>query len=497
MPRTLTLCLIVKDEEQLLPGCLESVAGLIDELVVVDTGSTDRTIEIALAAGAKVIDEPWTDDFSRARNVGLKHATSDFVFWLDADERLDPACRATLRRLVDSESDEARPTIYAPIIQNLDALGRSLGADHMPRLWRRRPELFFTGRVHERVGVEVPSVLVRYEDDLRILHLGYDPGIAEARGKHPRNLRLLELELKDRPDEPTLLYYVAKEAYATGEDERAADLFRDVVRRAPGLNFALSSYVFGAECLRSLGRAEEALELAIEGARKTPTYSELWYAAGQAALDADRPVQAEALFREAKTPTSGFALSAFRDPDILEYRADVGLGRALKQQGLIPAAVQVWESVRSRVPVGPDRIGLDLDLIEAHLSSGAQDQAWVYLRPLLDLAPEEATGALLSFIELYVQFMGAEKAWVFFTDVAREHGSILRQLPIVAAGIELAELLGDEDRLTELLQIAVHLNTPSPKHYALLARILDGRGQSAAADAARRAAKRMAELSEA
>lgn len=149
------------------------------------------------------------------------------------------------------------------------------------------------------------------------------------------------------------------------------------------------------------------------------------------------------------------------------------------------------------MPVGPDRIGLDLDLIEAHLSSGAQDKAWVYLRPLLDLAPEEATGALLSFIELYVQFMGAEKAWVFFTDVAREHGSVLRQLPIVAAGIELAELLGDEDRLTELLQIAVHLNTQSPKHYALLARILDGRGQSAAAEAARRAAKRMAELSEA
>ena len=71
MPRTLSLCVIARNEEAMLSGCLESVAGVVDEIVVVDTGSTDRTIEVALAHGARVLEKPWTDDFSAARNAAL------------------------------------------------------------------------------------------------------------------------------------------------------------------------------------------------------------------------------------------------------------------------------------------------------------------------------------------------------------------------------------------------------------------------------------------
>src|SRR5204863_5400745 len=85
LPR-LSLCMIVKNEERFLRNCLESVKDIVDEMVIVDTGSTDSTLDIAREYGAKVIPHVWKDDFSEARNVSLDHATGDWALWLDADE---------------------------------------------------------------------------------------------------------------------------------------------------------------------------------------------------------------------------------------------------------------------------------------------------------------------------------------------------------------------------------------------------------------------------
>ena len=138
---TLTVCLIVKDEEEMLPGCLASVRGLADDIVVVDTGSTDRTVDIARAAGAAVYHHPWTGHFAEARNVSLDAARGDFVLVLDADERLDPSAADAIRAIMAADVPTGPPTVYLPLIDNRDAAGNALGADHMPRLWRRRPGL--------------------------------------------------------------------------------------------------------------------------------------------------------------------------------------------------------------------------------------------------------------------------------------------------------------------------------------------------------------------
>jgi len=491
MSPTLSLCVIARNEEAMLPGCLESVAGVVDEIVVVDTGSTDDTVEVALARGARVLDFPWRQDFSAARNAALEVATSEWVFFLDADERLDPASLGTLRRLVEAEPADAPPTIYAPLILNVDAAGASLGADHMPRLWRARPELRFRGRIHEQVGVGVRGLRTAFEDALKVIHLGYDPVHAQNTGKHQRNIALLDLELAERPDDPSLIFYRAKEAYALGDDAAAAEAFQRVIREAPGLNFALSAYVFGIECLRSTGRATDALALAMEGVQANPRYSELWYAAGMAALDMGRSVQAEGLFREAMKPSEGFALTAFNDPDIRAWRAELALGQALRVQSLPADALKIWVAVRDRVPLGPDRVRLDLDMIDTYLGLGQQKEAWALLEPMFDTNPGQAVGALLEFLQLYVQFVGPADAWTFFADTATVHPAMLRELSIVSAGIELAELHGLGDPLYELLQIAVHLGTQVPRHYEILARVLEARGEAAAAEAARRAARRV------
>lgn len=492
MPRTLSLCVIARNEEAMLSGCLESVAGVVDEIVVVDTGSTDRTIEVALAHGARVLETPWTDDFSAARNAALEVAKGDFVFFLDADERLDQSAMGVLRRLVRDEAESAPPTVYAPLILNVDSAGASLGADHMPRLWRARPELRFTGRIHEQVGVGVTGLKLAYEDALKVIHLGYDPALAKERGKHDRNIALLDRELAERPNDAALIFYRAKESYALGDDAAAAEGFQRVIREAPGLNYALSSYVFAVECLRSIGRSDEGLHVAMDGVRHHPKYSELWYAAGMAALDIGKPVQAEALFREALVPSEGFALTAFNDPDIRAFRAEIGMGQALRVQEQVEKALAVWLKVHDRVPLGPERVRLDLDLIEVYLTLGQQQEAWALLEPMLDTSPEDAVGPLLEFLELYLQFMGPEEAWKFYSNTVTVHTAMLRQMPIVGAGIEIGEVIGIGEPLMELLQIAVHLGTQVPQHYELLARLLEAQGQRPAAEAARRAARRFA-----
>ena len=94
-----SLCMIVRNEEENLPACLASAADLVDEVVVVDTGSRDRTREVAAGFGARVYEFPWVDDFAAARNESLRHATGDWVFWLDADDRLDGDNRGRLKTL--------------------------------------------------------------------------------------------------------------------------------------------------------------------------------------------------------------------------------------------------------------------------------------------------------------------------------------------------------------------------------------------------------------
>jgi glycosyltransferase involved in cell wall biosynthesis len=145
----LSLVMIVKNEESALPECLESVKGLVDEMIIVDTGSTDRTVEIAEQYGAQVIDFPWTGSFSEARNVSLEHATGDWVLMLDADERLLPEQHAAIR----SKLAESYREGFVFVEYNYTGVSSAESAimQHATmRLWRHRPEYCFAGVIHEQ-----------------------------------------------------------------------------------------------------------------------------------------------------------------------------------------------------------------------------------------------------------------------------------------------------------------------------------------------------------
>ena len=221
----LSVCLIVKDEEKFLGQCLASVRGLADQIVVVDTGSTDRTVAIAKEHGAEIYDFAWRDDFSAARNAALEHAKGDWVLMLDADEELPSTSHDALRKLL------AVPSVMAWRLPIIDVGRENEGCCYVPRLFRNAPVLFYIGRVHEQVFA---SIEVRREEwgldnrlgDAPLRHHGYLPEVVKDRNKIQRNLRLLEKAVVELPDEPNLLMNYGLELARSGQLETGLEQYR-------------------------------------------------------------------------------------------------------------------------------------------------------------------------------------------------------------------------------------------------------------------------------
>ena len=221
----LSVCLIVKNEERFLGQCLASVKGLAHQIVVVDTGSTDRTVEIAREHGAEVHSFAWCDDFSAARNAALEHVTGDWVLMLDADEELPQQQHAALRKLLHS------PSVIAWRLPLQDAGREAEGCSYVPRLFRNAPGLFYVGRVHEQV---FSSVEVRRQEwgletrlgDAMLRHYGYTKELTLERDKVGRNLRLLEQAILELPGESNLLMNYGLEMTRSGRREEGLAQYR-------------------------------------------------------------------------------------------------------------------------------------------------------------------------------------------------------------------------------------------------------------------------------
>ena len=189
----LIACLIARDEEANLPRCLGSLSAAVDGICLLDTGSSDRTAEIALSFGAVVGSLPWSDDFSASRNACLDLADGDWVLQVDADEELDPATIPALRRAL-SEPGMCR-LVQVSLLDGTDRPGSVL----LPRLFRLDPRIRYRRALHESVleglaesGLGGPSVCA-----VRLVHHGYSPDAGAARAKHQRNAGILR-KVRDR-----------------------------------------------------------------------------------------------------------------------------------------------------------------------------------------------------------------------------------------------------------------------------------------------------------
>jgi tetratricopeptide (TPR) repeat protein len=276
---TLSLCMIVKDEEEMLPGCLEPLRGVVDEMIVVDTGSTDRTVEIAESYGATVVHFPWNGSFADARNASIEAASGDWLIYLDADEHMEADDARHLRALLGRTWREGFYLVETNYTGGSDA---GSAVTHMAlRVWRNRPQYRFAGRIHEQKTHTMPTYLPeRFETTrIRVRHYGYLNQRIAAKDKSRRNIQLLEQEAQESRT-PFTDYNLGSEYIVLG-DHAAARLHLDrswAALREQGLEsvgYAPLLVSRAARARREVGDFDAAVAAVEEGLARFPDHTDL------------------------------------------------------------------------------------------------------------------------------------------------------------------------------------------------------------------------------
>lgn len=340
----LSLCMIVRDEERHLDGCLESFGPFVDQIVVVDSGSMDRTAEIAHRHGASVHHVPWRDDFSLARNESLRHATGQWVVWMDADDILPDGAGASLRALTGHEPAYA----FTFTIENLGQAGRIESRFPQIRMFPNRIGVSFERPVHETL---VPSIEQRglpiLATGICIHHSGYADSDTVCR-KYDRNLSILQRWLENNPTDLPGRYHLANQLYQRSRIDEAIDEFRRVLA-SPGCpardpyHFVLSSVYLGRALVRK-GDAEAARGVLEEAHRANPSYSFLNRTLGECYLRLGQPEKAENCFSAAILPPQQSEILPQYERAVFE--AYVFLGLIAEERGeLHRATVHYGEAI--------------------------------------------------------------------------------------------------------------------------------------------------------
>ena len=294
--KSVSLCIIAKDEEAAIGRCLASVKNLVDEIILVDTGSTDKTCGIAAAHGAKVIPFTWDNDFSRARNFSLSYANSDWILLLDADEELLPASREPFIEFINtSPFDGCHFSMH-----NLLNHQGEFTVHEAFRLLRNNGSYHFRGAIHEQIvrkdGLPSPGA---FTSDSRIIvnHYGYLEEIVAAKKKRDRNIPILEKEIAQDPHNAFTLFNLGNEYLAQNQTEEAYRYYRQAYGRMD-VNQAYAPHLYYRMilCLKASKAYTQAIKLCDEALGIYPKCTDILYMKGRIYVDTNALFPAEACF---------------------------------------------------------------------------------------------------------------------------------------------------------------------------------------------------------
>lgn len=258
----LSLAVIARNEEAVITRCLESAKNVADELIVVDTGSQDRTCDLARKAGAKVIEHPWGDDFSAARNASLDACSGEWILVLDADEYLPESSGIAIQSLLSKPSSS--PRAFHLINKSSTDGGKTGMLGKIVRLFPNRPDVRYEWPVHEQVATSLQRANIPILDtEIEIIHTGYSSTEVNQK-KQTRNLRILDAFLSKTPDQHPMLYFLQGGALLDlGRTSEALQAYRrcqDMVSPRDPLH--QGAIVRQATCLADLERFGEIMSLA-------------------------------------------------------------------------------------------------------------------------------------------------------------------------------------------------------------------------------------------
>jgi glycosyltransferase involved in cell wall biosynthesis len=270
--------MIVKNEEKYLPQCLNSIKDIIDEIIIVDTGSTDKTVEIAESFGAKVYHFQWTQSFSEARNVSLKYATKDWILILDADDMLCSEDIDKFIELKNSALDEN--SLY--FFETLNYCGgfadsNNISVNLNPRLFKNNHGFYYEGEVHNQL-VNSSFTIKDINYPIRIYHYGYLDESIKSKDKRKRNITLLEEQIKRDPNNKYAHFNLGNEYFALGDMRKALEYYYKSYENFnpnSGYGFILMLRIVTANY--SIGEYNEALQFADIGSQYYPQVTDLHF----------------------------------------------------------------------------------------------------------------------------------------------------------------------------------------------------------------------------
>lgn len=413
------LCMIVRDEERVMGDCLRSVAGVFNRIVIVDTGSKDRTVEIVEGfteqqkkeggSAVQLVHFPWTESFSEARNESLKYARGRWVFWLDADDTLPRSSAETiLRAAVSATNDIVGFVVPVRFVDGGAAGGTQV--DHV-KLFRNVPGLKFEGRIHEQIlGAlrDTGGQIARM--DAVVLHSGYDTSVQGQAKKRARDEVLLKLDLEERPGHPFVLFNLGMTAHYLGGHQEAIDwLSQSISVAGPTESHVRKAYALMGLSRRELGDLEGALATYAAGLNAVGEDPELRFQMALVLSAQGRWEEARAQYLSMTTDVSGFFSSV--DMGILGPKRSHNLATVClaldryneaKEQlaeairhGFVPSAQVLHEAAMAREDFRTAR-----EALEAWRSLDPRDPVWAEaLVAFSNARGEDPEQALRAYVE--------------------------------------------------------------------------------------------------
>lgn len=233
----LSQCMIVKNEEKNIRQALSWGKGIVSEQIVVDTGSTDQTVKIAEEMGARIYHIEWQDDFSAAKNYAIEQASGEWIAFLDADEyfnRQDAAKLLTILEEIDNKKRGTPDIIRCAMLQLNDA-GKIFATSYHDRIFRNNNKISYRNPVHEALAHQEGKQLqiLHKEQELAIFHTGYSRSVYDSSEKLERNIRILEKQLKENPEDYNAWCYLGDSLMSAKRMEEAEAAYRKVLN-TPG-----------------------------------------------------------------------------------------------------------------------------------------------------------------------------------------------------------------------------------------------------------------------
>jgi GT2 family glycosyltransferase/Tfp pilus assembly protein PilF len=351
----ISLCMIVKNEERVLADALSTAKPFFSEMIVVDTGSTDRTIEIAKEAGAQVYEFPWTESFAEARNVSLKNAAGRWIFWMDADDTLPwHSGEALVETALHAPRDVAAFVVPVQFIDDGTMDGGKISGtrvDHV-KLFRNMKGLQFEGRIHEQI---LPSLRAHGGHKVArceavVLHSGYDTSVEGQARKRKRDMGLLCLELRERRYHPFVLFNIGMTYHYTGDHRRGERWLKKCIEFSPETDSHVrKAYSLQAVSQRELGRAEDCVATLERGLQMVGADPDISFQLGLTLANLGRIDEAKRHYEAAlKSDVAGHFSSV--DTGIMGYKTYHNLGALYLAEGDYAGAKTWWLKAVENAP---------------------------------------------------------------------------------------------------------------------------------------------------